>query len=252
MSRARKNARNNVKSFETQPNYNPNKINYTTKTGIRKEVRIIPRNIHQEEYLEYLLDPEKMIILAHGPAGSGKTTLAMLAAIKALSEKIVKKIILCRPAIAIDNESHGFLPGTIEEKMAPWLIPLFDILFEYYSKKEIDFMVENKIVEVTPLAFMRGRNLKNCFVILDESQNASLSQVKTVMTRLCDGSKLIITGDNDQSDRKTGENGLLFFKNALEKYGENKYISSIEFDHSDIERHPVVGVVLDIFDMATN
>src|SRR6516165_10272488 len=97
--------------------------NYSTKSGIRKSVRIIPRNIHQEEYLEYLLDPQKMIVIAHGPAGTGKSLLAMLAGIKALSEKKVTNLILCRPAIGVDEEDHGFLPGDINEKMEPWTRP---------------------------------------------------------------------------------------------------------------------------------
>jgi len=225
----------------------PAKANYTTKTGIRKAVRIIPRNVHQEEYLEYLLDVEKMIVLASGCAGTGKTYLAMLAAIKALSEKTVEKIILCRPLVGVDDESVGFLPGDLKEKLAPWLIPLFDVLSEYYSQKEIDNLLENNTIEITPIGFMRGRNIRNTFVIVDESQNATQNQIKAVFTRLCDGSKLVVTGDNDQTDKRTGENGLLRFKNLLEKYGEAKYIASIEFDHKDIERHPVVSEVLKIF-----
>lgn len=226
---------------------NNSKATYTTKTGIRKAVRIIPRNIHQEEYLAQLLDPEKMIILAHGPAGTGKSVIAMMAAIKALSEKQVQKIILCRPSVGVDDEDLGFLPGDINEKMEPWVRPLFDVLYEYYSAKEIETLVENRVIEVAPLGFMRGRNLKDCFVILDEAQNCGKSQILALFTRLCDNSKLVVTGDNDQSDRKSGENGLLLFTRALALYGESEYISSIEFTRNDIERHPVVGVVLDIF-----
>jgi phosphate starvation-inducible PhoH-like protein len=225
----------------------PEKANYTTKSGIRKAVRIIPRNVHQEEYLEYLLNEDKMIVLASGCAGTGKTYLAMLAAIKALSEKKVEKIILCRPLIGVDDESVGFLPGDLKEKLAPWLIPLFDVLSEYYSQKEIDNLLESNIIEITPIGFMRGRNIKNTFVIVDETQNCSENQLKTMFTRLCEGSKLIITGDNDQTDKKNGSNGLLKFKNLLDKYGEAKYIASINFDHKDIERHPVVSEVLKIF-----
>lgn len=222
------------------------KANYTTSKGIRKAVRILPRNIHQEEYLEYLMDDEKMIVIASGCAGTGKTTLAMLTGIKALSEKKVNKIILCRPTVGVDDESIGFLPGDVNEKMAVWTQVFFDVLAEYYSQKEIDNMVENKIIEVVPLSFMRGRNIKNSFVILDESQNTTKNSMLCLTTRLCEGSKLIITGDNEQSDKRNGENGLLIFKNAIKKYGETIYISSIEFDRLDIERHPVVTEVLNI------
>jgi phosphate starvation-inducible PhoH-like protein len=223
------------------------KAHYTTKSGIRKAVRIIPRNVHQEEYLEYLLDPQKIVILAHGPAGCGKTFLSMQAGIKALSEKTVDKLILCRPAIGVEDEDHGFLPGDINEKMQPWVQPMIDVLYEYYSGKEIEMMVENKIVEIIPLMYMRGRNIKNAFVIADEFQNATISQCKALLTRLCENSKVIMTGDNAQSDKRANENGLLLFKNLLEKYGEAKYIASVEFNHKDIERHPVVSEVLKIF-----
>ena len=224
----------------------PEPAHYTTKSGIRKAVRIIPRNLHQEAYLDYLLNPDKIIILAHGPAGSGKTQLAMLAAIKALSEKKVDKIILCRPAITVDEESHGFLPGDLRSKITPYLIPLIDVLLEYYSSKDLENMLETGIIEMAPLAFMRGRNLKRCFVVLDEAQNASSSQIKVLFTRICDGTKVVVTGDNNQSDKRNGENGLQNFKNMVETYGECKYIANIEFNHQDIERHPVVTEVLRI------
>jgi len=226
------------------------KATFTHKSGIRKSVRIIPRNIHQEEYLEYLMDSNKVIVLAHGPAGTGKTELAMLSGIKALSEKRVEKLILCRPGIGVDDENHGYLPGDLNEKMEPWVRPLFDVLLEYYSGKELAMMVENRVIEATPLQYIRGRNLKNCFIIADEFQNGSISQCKCLFTRLCENVKIVVTGDNDQSDRRTNENGLLFFKNSLKAWGESKYIASVEFDSADIERHPVVAEVLEIFKKA--
>jgi len=220
---------------------------FSTKSGIKKSVRIIPRSIHQEEYLDYLMDNDKIIVIASGPAGCGKTQLAMLAGIKALSEKKVNNLILCRPSVGVDDEDLGFLPGDINDKMAPWTRPLFDVLYEYYSAKDIQNMLENKVIEMAPLMHMRGRNLKNCFVVADEFQNTTVSQCKTLFTRICDGTKIVITGDNDQSDRKSNENGLLFFKNAIQNYGGSQYISSVEFDSKDIERHAVVKDVLEIF-----
>ena len=228
----------------------PETPQFSTKFGIRKSVRIIPRNIHQEDYLAHLMDSQKMIVLAHGPAGCGKSVMAMLAAIKALSEKKVSKIILCRPSVGVEDENLGFLPGTVQDKLAPWVQPLVDVLAEYYSNKELSAMIENNVVEFLPLMYMRGRNIKDAFVILDEAQNASISQCKAVFTRLCDNSKLVVTGDNDQSDRKQSENGLLFFKKALADYGGSSYISSVEFNQKDIERHAVVSEVLDIFKSA--
>ena len=245
MSRLKKSSRPS-----DEQNYAPipqETAHYTTKTGIRKAVRIIPRNIHQESYLEALLDDSKIVVIANGPAGCGKTYLGMLAGIKMFSEKSVSKIILCRPNIGVDDNDIGFLPGDVTDKMYVWVRPMLDVLFEYYSKKDIENMIDVGTLEFAPLMHMRGRNIKNTFVILDESQNASISECKSILTRLCEGSKLIMTGDNDQSDRKNFENGLLFLQNSLEKFGGSKYIDCINFDFKDIERHPVVKDVLEIF-----
>ena len=220
---------------------------YTTKSGIRKAVRIIPRNIHQEEYLEYLMDQDKIIVIASGPAGCGKSAMGMLAAIKALSEKRIDKIILCRPAVGVENEEHGFVPGTLLDKVRIWVTPLLEVLSEYYSTKDLEAMLENEVIEIVPIMLIRGRNFKNCYVVLDEAQNISVTALKSVMTRLCENSKLIITGDNAQSDRKSGENGLLVFKNLLQKYGDSGSIASIEFNLEDNQRHPIVAEILKIF-----
>jgi phosphate starvation-inducible PhoH-like protein len=228
----------------------PEPAKYTTKSGIKKAVRIIPRSSHQEEYLEHLLNPDKIIVLAHGCAGSGKTHLALLSAIKAFSEKKIDKIILCRPSVGVDDEDLGYLPGDINDKMLPWMQPFIDVLLEYYSAKDIFAMTENKVIEFLPLMNMRGRNIKHAYVLLDEAQNTSISQCKTVFTRLCENSKLIVTGDNDQSDRNSSENGLLFFKNALHKFGGSSYIGSVEFTQADIQRHPIVDEVLNIFKLS--
>lgn len=245
MSRTKKVRSNNEFSESTKKN-NPDTAHYTIKTGIKKAVQIIPRNIHQEEYLEYLLNPEKMIVIAQGPAGTGKTVMAMLAAIKAFSEKKVNKIILCRPSVGTDDENLGFLPGDINEKLAPWLQALFDVLLEYFSAKELATMIENKRIECLPLMYVRGRNISS-FVILDESQNCSKKQILALGTRLCEGSKLVLTGDNDQSDKRSGDNGLKYFSESLKKYGRSEFVASIEFSENDIERHPVVKEVIDIF-----
>lgn len=214
----------------------------TFPQGIKKQVNIIPKNLHQETYLEMLQDDNKLIVISSGPAGCGKTYLSMLAGIKALSEKRVNKLILTRPAVSVDGEEKiGALPGDLNEKMDPYMRPLLDVLFEYYSGKEIENMIENKVIEIIPISFMRGRNFKKAWVIFDESQNAGISQIKAVLTRICDGSKVIVTGDIKQSDRKDSDNGLLCFLKMLNDYNKSKYISCIEFEHKDIERHPVVA-----------
>jgi phosphate starvation-inducible protein PhoH and related proteins len=225
----------------------PEPANFTTKSGIRKAVRIIPRNVHQEEYLEALMDSKKVIVIAHGSAGTGKSAMAMMSAIKALSEKRIEKIILCRPAIGVSDEEHGFVPGTLLDKVRIWVTPLLEVLSEYYSTKDLEDMLEKEIIEIVPIMLIRGRNFKNCYVVLDEAQNISVSAIKSVLTRLCDNSKLIITGDNAQSDRKSGENGLFVFKDLLHKYGSSDNIAEIEFYKEDNQRHPIVTEILKIF-----
>jgi phosphate starvation-inducible PhoH-like protein len=241
--------RNKRHSPETIPTTNipQETAHYTVKSGIRKSVRIIPRNLHQETYLEYLMDPKKVIVIAHGSAGTGKSALGMMAAIKALSEKKIEKIILCRPAIGVSDEEHGFVPGTLLDKVRIWVTPLLEVLSEYYSTKDLEDMLEKEIIEIVPIMLIRGRNFKNCYVVLDEAQNISVSAIKSVMTRLCENSKLIITGDNAQSDRKSGENGLLVFKNLLREFGDSDNIAEIEFNKNDNQRHPIVTEILKIF-----
>ena len=171
-----------------------------------------------------------------------------MAAIKALKERQITKIILTRPAVGVEDEKHGFLPGTLQQKMEPWTKPLFDVLHEYYTTRDTQSMLENGTIEICPLAFMRGRTFKNCYVIADEMQNATPNQMKMLLTRIGEESRILVTGDIRQTDRKEGENGLLDFRQLLLKDFENsKYVSSVEFGNKDIERHPAVEEILRIY-----
>ena len=222
--------------------------NYLKEPAKKNRVEIIPRNLNQEHYLSLLLDSRKSIVVATGPAGTGKTLLAMMAAIKALKERQITKIILTRPAVGVEDEKHGFLPGTLQQKMEPWTKPLFDVLHEYYTTRDTQSMLENGTIEICPLAFMRGRTFKNCYVIADEMQNATPNQMKMLLTRIGEESRILVTGDIRQTDRKEGENGLLDFRQLLLKDFENsKYVSSVEFGNKDIERHPAVEEILRIY-----
>lgn len=212
----------------------------------KKQVRIVPRNKAQDNYLKKLQDPDKTMIFAIGPAGTGKTLLATQTAVKLLKEKQIDKIIVTRPAVSVD-EQHGFLPGTLEKKMEPWTRPIFDVFAEYYYAKEIQNMLLEGIIEVSPLAYMRGRTFKNAFVLADEMQNATPNQMKMLLTRIGENSRMVITGDLKQADRLE-DNGLIEFIHLLEGSDFNhRYVDIVNFGQKDIERHPAVKEILEIY-----
>lgn len=211
----------------------------------KQEVSIIPRNLSQETYLELLKNPKKCIVFAIGPAGTGKTMLAVQMAIKLFKEGVISKIIVTRPAVSVDEE-HGFLPGTLNQKMEPWTRPIFDVFEEYYHPREIQGMLEDGVVEISPLAYMRGRTFKNAFIIADEMQNATPSQMKMLLTRIGDNSRMVVTGDLNQADRPK-ENGLLEFCTLYGQGGDYRMIAMAKFETRDVERHPVVREILKIY-----
>jgi phosphate starvation-inducible PhoH-like protein len=211
----------------------------------KQQVNIVPRNIAQEAYVELLKNPKKFIVFAIGPAGTGKTMLAVQMAIKLYKEGVISKIIVTRPAVSVDEE-HGFLPGTLNQKMEPWTRPIFDVFEEYYHPKEIQTMLEDGVIEISPLAMMRGRTFKHAFIIADEMQNATPSQMKMLLTRLGEGSRMAVTGDLNQADRPM-ENGLLQFCELYGLGGDYRMIAMARFESRDIERHPVVKEVLSIY-----
>jgi phosphate starvation-inducible PhoH-like protein len=210
----------------------------------KQRVSLHARSANQKQYLEMLQDEATSIVLAIGPAGTGKTMLAVQNGIKMYQEGLVDKIIVTRPAVSVD-EDLGFLPGTLNEKMAPWTRPIFDVLGEYYQTKDIAKMLDEGVIEISPLAYMRGRTFKNAYIIADECQNTTINQMKMLLTRLGEGSKMVVTGDLAQADRMN-DNGLVDFCNLL---GSKplKHINIIEFDHKDIERHNAVREVLSLY-----
>jgi phosphate starvation-inducible PhoH-like protein len=211
----------------------------------KQQVLIVPRNISQENYLELLKNPKKYIVFAVGPAGTGKTMLGVQMAIKLYKEGVINKIIITRPAVSVD-EDHGFLPGTLNQKMEPWTRPIMDVFEDYYHPKEIAEMLEDGVIEIAPLAMMRGRTFKNAFIIADECQNTTASQMKMLLTRIGEGSRMVVTGDLNQADRPH-ENGLLEFCNLYGQGGDSRMIAMAKFGTRDVERHPVVKEVLSIY-----
>jgi len=223
-----------------------NTINFNTalKTSLR-QTELIPKSLNQENYICSLLDHNTDIVIAYGPAGTGKTYLAMQAAIRCLRSGKCERIVLTRPEIGVEDEQHGFLPGTLEEKMAPWTRPLLDVLREYYSAQEITRMLEEQIVEVAPLAFMRGRTFKNSWIIGDEMQNATPGQMKMLLTRIGEGSKIVVTGDVEQTDRKKDQNGLIDLCARLQESVNG--FSVCKLSVKDIQRHRIIDTVLNIY-----
>lgn len=205
-----------------------------------------PKNRSQNDYTNVLNNKNKKIIVATGPAGTGKTLFATEFGIKNYLNGTCEKIIFTRPSVSVD-EDLGYLPGTIEEKMAPWVRPIYDILHNFISPKEVTTLVEEKEIEISPLGFMRGRTFKNTWIIADEMQNCTRSQMKMLLTRLGENSRIIITGDLDQHDRHGETNGLEDFLNKF-KGKRSSSITSIEFQSDDIQREEVVKEVLDIYD----
>ena len=210
----------------------------------KNQVNILPRNKNQESYMLKLLDRGKDIVFGIGPAGTGKTLIAVQVAVKLFKEGVVDKIIVTRPAVSVD-EDLGFLPGTLEQKMAPWTRPIFDVLREYFNAREISGMIDEGIIEISPLAYMRGRTFKRAFILADEMQNATQSQMKMLLTRIGTGSKMAVTGDLAQADR-VNDNGLLKFVGFL----DDKQLSRLDivrFAKGDIERHEAVREVLEVY-----
>jgi phosphate starvation-inducible PhoH-like protein len=209
-----------------------------------------PKSDNQAKYVSHLKNQNVSLIFAVGPAGTGKTLFACNQAISELKKGSIEKIIVTRPVVPVE-EDIGFLPGNINKKMDPWTRPIFDIFTEFYSQRDIDMMVQNGVIEISPLAYMRGRTFKNSFIIADEMQNSSPNQMLMLTTRIGTGSKMVVTGDLKQSDK--GQNsGLSDFIQKF-KYHEKKTnqtdsdIKMVELGSGDIERSRVVAKILDIY-----
>ena len=200
---------------------------------------VIPRSEKQKEYVRALRKSD--IVISAGPAGTGKTFLAVAVGLTLLLDKKIERIILSRPAVEA-GERLGFLLGDMKEKVDPYLRPLYDSLYDLFDFEKIQKMIENGDIEIAPLAFMRGRTLKNSFAILDEAQNATDTQIKMFLTRIGENSKIVINGDPSQIDLpKKSMSGLSRSKNLL---GHLNEISVVDFDHSDVVRHPLVSKIV--------
>lgn len=211
-----------------------------------------PKNANQQLYVDYLNNPNTNIIVSIGPAGTGKTMFGCIKAIKELHCGNINKIIITRPLVTVEEEL-GFLPGDILKKMDPWTRPIFDIFLEHISKTELNTMLYNNVIEISPLAFMRGRTFKNAFIIADEMQNSSPNQMKMLTSRLGENTKMVITGDLKQTDRQINNNGLYDFITKYKSYNkfmndlDAEYIRIVEFETRDIERSAIVEKIINIY-----
>ena len=204
---------------------------------------VAPRSANQEKYLEAIRDHD--IVIGIGPAGTGKTYLAMAAAIDYLKKKLVTRIVLTRPAVEA-GESLGFLPGDLQAKVNPYLRPLYDALYDMMDFEEAARYIERGIIEVAPLAYMRGRTLNGSFVILDEAQNCTQMQMKMFLTRLGQSSKAVVTGDITQIDLPSGKrSGLVEVQSVLAPV---KGIAFVSFDETDVVRHPLVQQIIKAYE----
>ena len=200
---------------------------------------VIARSEKQSDYIKAL--KENDIVMSLGPAGTGKSFLAVSVGVTLLMEKKIERVILSRPAVEA-GEKLGFLPGDMKEKVDPYLRPLYDALYELFGADKIDKKIESGEIEIAPLAFMRGRTLKNSFAILDEAQNATETQIKMFLTRIGENSKLVVNGDPSQIDLiNKSQSGLIKSKDILKNLNE---IKIIEFDHTDVVRHPLVSKII--------
>ena len=243
MSRNRAAKAQNKRMVQAQEN--TISFNLAPKVAQRR-IDLVPRTRNQERLVLALQDADQHIVVTTGPAGTGKTYLAMQAAVKALREGDCDRIVMTRPAVGVEGEQHGFLPGNLVAKMEPWTRPLLDVMREYYRPQDIVAMIEDQVVEIAPLAFMRGRTFKNAWIIADEMQNATPAQAKMLMTRIGTGSKIVITGDVEQADRNTGDNGLMDLVSRLQSKPVDG-ITVCPMEAKDVQRHAIIGKVLKLY-----
>ena len=212
----------------------------------RKIKSFSPKTENQGRYIDLMRNDAVDIIVATGPAGTGKTMLACYAAVESLRLGKINKIVITRPVVSVDEEI-GFLPGGVESKMDPWTRPVFDVLRETYSAKEIDAMMEEGVLEIVPLGYMRGRTFKNAWIVADEMQNSSPTQMLMLATRIGEGSKMVITGDLNQSDRP-GPNGLYEISGKIERSASLEHIKAVVLDTEDVQRSRAAKAILQLYE----
>lgn len=205
-----------------------------------------PKTENQQKYFDLLNQDNEYILTVYGPPGTGKTLLACVNAIQKLKESKIDKIIITRPVIAVEDENIGFLPGNIDKKMDPWTRPIYDVFLDFYSKAEIKNLIISNKIEISPLGFMRGRTFKNCFILADEMQNSTPNQMLMLLTRIGHNSKIVITGDLEQSDIPNN-NGLQDLISKLNQKNDYNNFYLIKMIDDDIQRCDIVKEILKLY-----
>lgn len=214
---------------------------------MNKNIILKPRNVKQIRYLDALREPKKSIVISVGPAGSGKTLLSTHIGVEKLNNNEIKKIVLTRPMISVDEEI-GIMPGGIIDKMNPWIMPFQDVLLQYYHKATIEKLFKENIIEICPLATMRGRSFDNSWIICDEAQNTTPKQMMMLLTRIGKNSKVVVSGDLQQFDNGYECNGLIDFINRIDKQKDlDEWVEIIEFNDNDVVRNKVIKEILKLY-----
>lgn len=206
----------------------------------------VPRNLNQQLYRKLLENNTVPLVVGTGPAGTGKTLFACNVGAAALRAGQYKKLVITRPAVSVD-EQHGFLPGTLDAKMDPWVRPMFDVFSSYFSSKTVKDMLYDNIIEICPLAYMRGRTFDRAWIIADEMQNSTPNQMRMVLTRIGENSKMVVTGDLDQHEKGFDQNGLSDLMVRLGDQGWHETMQYVRFTKDDVERSQVVKDVLRLY-----
>jgi phosphate starvation-inducible PhoH-like protein len=220
---------------------------------VKRLDKIVPRNEKQAAYLRMLETPNPPVVFAIGPAGVAKTYMCNAVGIQKLLNGSVERLVITRPAVSVD-EQHGFLPGTLEDKMDPWLRPIYDVFYKFITPAQCQDLIRKQKIEICPLAYMRGRTFDNAWICADEMQNSTVSQMMMLLTRIGIGSKLVVTGDLHQHDRGFATNGLKDFIHRLDVDIDEQTSSDIQtvrFGHEDVERHPVIKRILNLYGEST-
>ncbi len=236
--------------FPTEPHHKEEALQMFSTVPLR-EVTIRPANAAQRFYVKSLQNPLIPYVVGVGPAGTGKTYLAVLAAIQMLRDGSIDKVIITRPTVTSGDEDYGYLPGTLTEKLSPWVIPIIDVFKKFYAIQQVERMIENEVIEIAPFGFMRGRTLENAFIIVDEAQNTTADQMKMVLTRLGSGSRMAITGDVNQFDpTRTVRNTVPGLRDLLRRLNgrPSPAFAVHKFGKGDCVRHPAIEAVLDMYE----